>query len=286
MKPLSIWNAMRVFVILSVLQGCAARSNVYLPYSLGPELQEREQVSSRNLQRKDLNAASSKYNDWTVRVVKEEELLRLRDHDAELTLSNAWEILARLNTKASYYISHDIENRAPLKVPKNFSAYKTWTPLPRSIPELAGVPKFILIVKDVPFLGWYEKGKLMGDSQICIGKEGEWTRAGLYAVKEKDVDHTSRSYSNAFGQPSPMPYGMRVYEHVWIHGGDLPGGYCSHGCVNLPLNTAERVFQWSDARTAVLIVETLGDLPRALKSNQSSCVLYATQCASSKTAVN
>jgi hypothetical protein len=218
--------------------------------------------------------------------VHEQELLRLRDRDPELSLSRSWEILARLNTKATHYISQDIKNGQPLKVPNDFSTYKNWTPLPRVLPDMASVPKFILVVKDIPFLGWYERGRLVGDSQTCIGKDGEATRAGIYAVNQKDVDHISRSYTNAFGQPSPMPYGMRIYENVWIHGGDLPGGYCSHGCVNLPLRTAERVFQWADSRTAVVVVETLGDLPRVLENNQSNCVLYAHKCARASTAVN
>jgi len=36
----------------------------------------------------------------------------------------------------------------------------------------------ILIVKDIPFLGWYEQGRLVGDTHICIGKKSNWTRAG------------------------------------------------------------------------------------------------------------
>jgi hypothetical protein len=223
---------------------------------------------------------------YTVRVVTEQELLRVHDRDKDLTLSRCWEILARLNNRASYYISHDVHDGRPLKVPDDFSAFKGWTPLPRHIPDITAVSKLILIIKDIPFLGWYENGKLVGDSLVCIGKTDELTEAGIYRVRDKDVDHISRSYNNAFGAPSPMPYGLRIYGNVWIHGGDIANGYCSHGCINLPLLNAERLFQWSNLGTAALVVNSLGELNRVLAENHSNCSLFAHQCALRRTGVN
>jgi lipoprotein-anchoring transpeptidase ErfK/SrfK len=214
----------------------------------------------------------------TFRVVSEKELLRERDKDRELTLGRTWEILARVNNKATHYVTREIKSGSPMYVPNDFAAYKDWTPLPRQIEDLASVPKFILVVKDIPFLGWYEDGHLIGDSVVCVGKLGTWTRAGLYRVKTKDIDHVSRSYRNDYGMPSPMPYGLRVYGLVWIHGGDIASGYCSHGCINLPLRTAEEVFSWADHSTVVMIVESLNDLDRVMEKNRSNCTLFAQKC--------
>ena len=199
------------------------------------------------------------------RVITNRELLRLRDKDPDLSLARAWDILARVNVRASYHIYQDIEDGSPLKVPYDFTSYKDWSPLPREVTAFESIQKSILIVKDIPFLGWYENGRLMGDSVVCIGKEAPWTKAGLFRIKEKDIDHVSRSYPNIIGEPAPMPYGLRIYDRVWIHGGDIPRGNCSHGCINLPLRVAEDLFHWADYNTMVLILNTLDDLDRFLR---------------------
>jgi hypothetical protein len=210
---------------------------------------------------------------WTERAIGAEELEALAEQDPDLTSAACLEILARLNKKDRAYIKSDIKKGKPLKVPNDFRSYLTWTPLPVRIPQAGKARKFILVVKDIPFLGWYEKGKLAGDTHICIGKKNGWTKAGLYRVTEKDVDHVSQSYRSAYGYPALMPYALRIYGHVWIHGGDIVGGYCSHGCINLPLSTAEELFTWTDTGTIVLVVESLKDLNRTLDKHSKLIVL-------------
>jgi hypothetical protein len=207
---------------------------------------------------------------WKQRVISQDELSRLNEKDSTLTPAVCCLILARLNAKAHYHVSDDIRNGRSLKVPNNFGSYKHWTPMPRYLPKLDGVPKFILVVKDIPFLGWYAEGRLVRDSYICIGKSGERTEAGLFMIEEKDVNHLSRSYPNSYGQPAWMPHAMRIYGNVWIHAGDITGPNCSHGCVTLPLDEAADIFLWTDAGTPVLILESLTDLDRDLQR-------YATQ---------
>ena len=210
---------------------------------------------------------------WTKRVIGAEELQKLAEQDPDLSPASCLEILARLNQKDRSYIQKDIKNKKALKVPNDFRAYLTWTPLPPRILRVVKAQKFILVVKDIPFLGWYEKGKLMGDTHICIGKKNGWTKAGLYRVSEKDVDHVSKSYRSAYGYPALMPYALRIYGHVWIHGGDIVGGYCSHGCINLPLSTAEELFFWAAPGTVVLVVESLKDLDRTLEKHSKLLAL-------------
>ena len=210
---------------------------------------------------------------FTQRVITEAEISKLAAKDPYLTPTNAMEILARLNIRAKYYIAEDIKNKRVMKVPNDFSAYKDWSAMPLSVNELAATPKAIIIVKDIPFIGWYEKGKLVGDAQICIGKESPWTKAGLYEVLEKDAKHVSQSYPNAFGEPAPMPWALRVYGLVWIHTGDIEQGNCSHGCINLPLTNSIELFEWAELKTPVLIIESLRDLPETLKKQGSNAKL-------------
>jgi len=194
---------------------------------------------------------------WTERVISEEELLYLERSDPSLDLITCREILSRLNTKEPFYVREDIRQGRALRVPNDFSAYKDWTPLPARLPATMRAPKFILVAKDVGFIGWYENGVLVGDSQACTGNPGQDTRAGLYRVEEKDAEHTSSSYPNDFGSPAWMPFSLHIYEAVWIHAGNVFGAHCSHGCVILPIEKAEELFKWAEPGTPVLVTKEL-----------------------------
>ncbi len=215
---------------------------------------------------------------WTYRVITANELEKVARKDMDLSPSASLRILAKLNARDFDYIAQDIRDGKPIKVPNDFTAFKTWTPLAKFIPDVADLPKFILIVEDLPYVGWYERGRLVGDTYICVGKVEGTTRVGLYTVKEKDISHASRSYPNAWGEPAPMPWALRVYDTVWIHAGDIVGGHCSHGCINLPIFPAMKLFEWATPGTPVLIVNSLGAVPSVLAQNRSNCTLHASVC--------
>lgn len=136
---------------------------------------------------------------WTTRVITQRELEHLSDKDMEISPSVALRLLAKLNARDFDYIAKDIQEGKPLKVPNDFSAFKNWTPIVKYIPDVVDLPKFILIVKDLPHIGWYERGRLVGDTYICVGRVEGSTREGLYTVLQKDLNHVSRSYPNAWG---------------------------------------------------------------------------------------
>ena len=231
----------------------------------------------------DGNSGSRKPNmTWTQRVINDKELEAISKRDRDLSPSVSRRLLAKLNARDFDYIADDIKDGKSIKVPNDFTAFKSWTPLAKYIPDVADLPKFILIVKDLPYIGWYERGKLVGDTYICVGKVNSATTAGLYTVQEKDLNHVSRSYPNAYGEPAPMPWALRIYETVWIHAGDIANGHCSHGCVNLPIFSAMKLFDWATTGTPVLIVESLGALPAVLAANRSNCTLHALVCVSAR----
>lgn len=203
----------------------------------------------------------------TERVVTEQEIRKIGDRDPDMSRVACLEILARLNGKARNYIVDDIKARHRIKAPTDFFAYRNWTPMPRNLGGRAHIPKLIVIVKDIPFTGWYENGILKGDSQTCIGKMWGWTHKGFYTVLQKDVDHISQSYTNAYDQPALMPFALWIYARVWIHAGDVTGGFCSHGCINLTIPAAASLFDWADIGTPVLITDSLKDLDKDLKAH-------------------
>jgi lipoprotein-anchoring transpeptidase ErfK/SrfK len=198
------------------------------------------------------------------RLITEKEVRKLQAKDPDLEFYRCIEILCRLNKKDKEYIRADMKHKRPLTVPKNFSSYKNWSPLPRNIASAGKLPKLILLVKNISFLGWYQNGRLVDDTYVCIGKMNTWTKKGIYSVKAKDPDHMS-TYPNAYGYPAYMPNALHIYGRVWIHTGDVIGPHCSHGCINVPIDPADKLFDWTNAGTAVLITESLKDLGRDIK---------------------
>jgi len=197
---------------------------------------------------------------WTEKVIGEDELWNSCEKAARMDPILCREILARLNRRAHYYIYDDIRHGRPIKVPDDFADFRDWTPIPRFLPRFADIPRLILVVRSIPFLGWYEMGHMAGDTLACIGTKAEPTERGFYKVLEKDPDHYSRSYSNDFGEPAWMPWALRVYDTVWIHAGDVSSAYCSHGCVILPPKRAQDLYEWADKGTPVVIVDSVKDL--------------------------
>jgi lipoprotein-anchoring transpeptidase ErfK/SrfK len=199
------------------------------------------------------------------RVITDKAVRKLQQKDPDLEFDRCIEILCRLNNKDQEYIREDMKLMRPLTVPKNFSSYKDWSPLPGNIAGAGKVPKLILLVKNIHFLGWYQNGRLVDDTYVCTGKMNTWTKRGLYRVKAKDPNHMS-TYPNAYGYPAFMPNALHIYDRVWIHTGDVIGPNCSHGCINVPIYPAEKLYNWTDVGTAVLITESLKDLGRDIKT--------------------
>jgi hypothetical protein len=73
---------------------------------------------------------------------------------------------------------------------------------------------------------------------VSSGQKGRETPAGVFSVIQKDADHHSNLYDDAF-----MPHMERItWSGIALHGGPLPGHAASHGCVRLPYGFAEDLF--------------------------------------------
>jgi lipoprotein-anchoring transpeptidase ErfK/SrfK len=254
-------------IIFLLLSGCAVQKPpVYIPPYDEAENRPREQTPA--VSKPSVVQSSTKAKkDFSIvrRKITEKELRKLQDKDPDLDFYQCLAILSRLNRKDKEYIRADMKHKRALKVPKDFSAFKEWSPLPRTIAGTGKIPKFILVVKDIAFLGWYENGKLVNDTYVCVGKMRTWTKRGVYRVKDKDLNHMS-DYPNAYGEPSLMPLAVRIYDRVWIHAGDVIGPNCSHGCINVPLSHAEKLYDWTQIGTVVMITESLKDLGSDMKA--------------------
>jgi len=184
-----------------------------------------------------------------------------------------------------------------IKVPKNMTDIRNYSPLPSRYEPAAGYPKYILVNITEQWLAAYEYGILKFSTPAATGIAGHLTPLGLFKIDARDKFHSSSLYKTSKGDAQyPMDYAVRFHidsAHVsyWIHARDLPGRPASHGCIGVydeemqhrvygmperPLvNDAARLFNWVDdtgeANNETMapiadgpIVEIRGNLPTYL----------------------
>jgi hypothetical protein len=84
---------------------------------------------------------------------------------------------------------------------------------------------------------------------VSTGVKERETPAGVFAVIEKDKDHHSTMYDDAW-----MPNMQRItWNGVALHGGPLPGYAASHGCIRMPYGFAEKMFDKTRIGMRVII---------------------------------
>ncbi len=95
----------------------------------------------------------------------------------------------------------------------------------------------------------YRNGILIGATTISTGRPGHQTPTGVFTVLQKQKEHRSTIYDGA-----PMPYMERLtWGGVALHAGGLPGYPESHGCIHLPSEFAQRLFDISPNGMTVVI---------------------------------
>jgi hypothetical protein len=65
---------------------------------------------------------------------------------------------------------------------------------------------------------------------VSSGQKGRETPAGVFSIIEKEAEHYSNLYDDAF-----MPNMQRItWSGIALHGGVVPGYPASHGCIRMP----------------------------------------------------
>ena len=73
---------------------------------------------------------------------------------------------------------------------------------------------------------------------VSSGQKGRETPAGIFSVIQKEAEHYSNLYDDAY-----MPHMQRItWSGIALHGGPLPGHPASHGCVRMPYDFAGHLF--------------------------------------------
>ena len=84
---------------------------------------------------------------------------------------------------------------------------------------------------------------------VSSGQAGRETPAGIFSVIEKDAEHHSNLYDDAY-----MPHMQRLtWSGIALHGGQLPGHPASHGCIRLPYDFASHLFDLTKLGMRVIV---------------------------------
>ena len=105
-------------------------------------------------------------------------------------------------------------------------------------PRNAGEPLMAIVSVKSQKVTLYDADGWILRAPVSSGTKGRETPAGVFSVLQKDKDHHSNLYDDAW-----MPNMLRItWSGIALHGGPLPGYAASHGCVRMPYGFAEKLF--------------------------------------------
>src|SRR5262249_9696916 len=102
----------------------------------------------------------------------------------------------------------------------------------------AGEPIMVVVSLRDQRITVYDAAGWILRAPVSSGQKGRETPAGIFSVIQKEAEHYSNLYDDAY-----MPHMQRItWSGIALHGGPLPGHAASHGCIRMPYGFAERLF--------------------------------------------
>lgn len=99
-------------------------------------------------------------------------------------------------------------------------------------------PLMVLVSVPEQTMHVYRNGILIGRTTVSTGTKGHSTPGGVFSILEKAREHYSKTYDNA-----PMPNMQRLtWTGIAMHSGNLPGYPASHGCIRMPYDFSQLLF--------------------------------------------
>src|SRR6201987_5960437 len=122
-------------------------------------------------------------------------------------------------------------------------------PTVATAPREAGKPIMAIVSIKSQQVTIYDADGWILRAPVSTGITGRETPSGVFSVVEKDKDHHSNLYDDAW-----MPNMQRItWNGIALHGGPLPGYAASHGCVRMPYYFAEKLFDRTRIGMRVII---------------------------------
>jgi len=134
-------------------------------------------------------------------------------------------------------------DRGHFLVPDSIGTELDYSPLPRSLPELASSSKFVVVSRRVQAFGAYENGVLVRWGPTSTGKAATPTDSGLFFTNWKSRQTISTDDPNWI---LDWYVNFIALKGVAFHAYALPGHPASHGCVRLLEVDASWIFGWAE----------------------------------------
>src|SRR5262249_44706135 len=99
-------------------------------------------------------------------------------------------------------------------------------------------PLFAILSLSDQHISVYNSRGFVTRSKVSTGMPGHRTPIGIFTIIGRERYHSSNIYSGA-----PMPFMQRItWSGVAMHLGVVPGYPASHGCIRLPVGSAQRLW--------------------------------------------
>ncbi|MGB9317194.1 MAG: L,D-transpeptidase [Pseudolabrys sp.] len=122
-------------------------------------------------------------------------------------------------------------------------------PAETTAPRAAGEPIMAIVSIKTQQVTLYDADGWILRAPVSTGVTERETPAGVFAVLDKEKDHHSTMYDDAW-----MPNMQRItWNGIALHGGPLPGYPASHGCVRMPYRFSEKLFDKTRIGMRVII---------------------------------
>jgi hypothetical protein len=122
-------------------------------------------------------------------------------------------------------------------------------PAESAAPRAAGTPLMAIVSIKSQRVTIYDADGWILRAPVSTGVKGRETPAGVFSVIQKEKDHYSNLYDDAY-----MPNMHRItWSGIALHGGPLPGHAASHGCIRLPYGFAGHLFGITNVGMRVII---------------------------------
>ncbi len=113
----------------------------------------------------------------------------------------------------------------------------------------AGEPILAIVALDEQRITVYDAEGWILRAPVSSGQRGRETPAGIFSIIQKQAEHYSNLYDDAY-----MPDMQRItWSGIALHGGALPGYAASHGCIRMPYEFATRLFDVTQMGMRVIV---------------------------------
>src|SRR6202047_978496 len=118
--------------------------------------------------------------------------------------------------------------------------------------RIAGEPIMAIVSLRDQRITLYDATRWILRATVSSGHNGRETPAGIFSVIQKEAEHYSNLYDDAY-----MPHMERItWSGIALHGGPLPGFPASHGCIRMPYDFAARLFDLTRLGMRVIVAPT------------------------------